>query len=525
MNFSPNILIVDDLEVNLMLLENILKKIKITPIRALSGEEALKKIEGVELALAILDVRMSGMDGYELAGKINENRQSQKVPIIFITANHLYDMEEFEGYKSGAVDYIYKPINYNILLSKINVFIDLFNQKNAIARNADLLEKSTVELTNLNTALQLSEEKYKTMLDASLDGIVLIRMNGVISEVSDIGLKLFGVENREDIVDKHFSEFVGKDEKGSVKEIIGKTTNDGVAQNIELLIRRQDQSLFLSEVSSTLIKGIEGEPVSFMISIRDISKRKEIETKQYHADRMVSLGEMAAGIAHEINQPLIIISMVTDKILYESGKSGIIDIEFFKNKSEIIFENITRIKNIIDHIRAFSSSHEEYLLTAFDINSSITNATSMFSAQFQHASIELNIKLEKNLSPILGNTYKFEQVLINLLNNAKDAVLEKKNKTREDFEMIIGIKSYWENQFIIVEITDNGIGIDNAELNNIILPFYTTKEEGKGTGLGLSISYQIIKEMNGSIEIISEKLIGTKIKLVLDTRKEIQNGK
>ena len=213
--------------------------------------------------------------------------------------------------------------------------------------------------------------------------------------------------------------------------------------------------------------------------------------------------------------------MVMDKILFESTKPDSVDVEFLKRKSDKIFENILRIRNIIDHIRAFSRSHDDYVLIAFDINSSIRNAISMISEQFKHLGINLNLQLEKQIPQISGNTYQFEQVIINLLVNAKDALIEKKTRLEEPFEMIVGIRSYQENQFIIVEITDNGIGIVNEDINNIILPFYTTKDEGKGTGLGLSICYQIIKEMNGTIEITSDRFHGTSVKLVLDIQKKI----
>jgi C4-dicarboxylate-specific signal transduction histidine kinase len=144
----------------------------------------------------------------------------------------------------------------------------------------------------------------------------------------------------------------------------------------------------------------------------------------------------------------------------------------------------------------------------------------MIAEQFKHLGISLNFQLEKQIPQIFGNTYQFEQVIINLLVNAKDAVIEMKSKQEESFEMIVGIRSYQENQFLIVEITDNGIGIVNEDINNIILPFYTTKDEGKGTGLGLSICYQIIKEMNGTIEIMSDRFLGTQIKLILDIQKK-----
>jgi C4-dicarboxylate-specific signal transduction histidine kinase len=106
------------------------------------------------------------------------------------------------------------------------------------------------------------------------------------------------------------------------------------------------------------------------------------------------------------------------------------------------------------------------------------------------------------------------------LTNAKDAVIEKKRIQEENFEMTVQIRTYLEDQFLIVEITDNGIGIGDDDIHNIFLPFYTTKEEGKGTGLGLSICYQIIKDMNGTIDITSDPLNGTKIRLIIEIQKK-----
>ncbi len=141
----------------------------------------------------------------------------------------------------------------------------------------------------------------------------------------------------------------------------------------------------------------------------------------------------------------------------------------------------------------------------------------MITEQFKHLGIILLLTLDRQIPSLVGNTYQFEQVIINLLINAKDAVIEKKNRQEEVDEMVIGIKTWQEHHLIIVEITDNGIGIGKEDLHNIMLPFFTTKEEGRGTGLGLSICYQIIKEMGGIIDITSDKVNGTKIKLIIDT--------
>lgn len=162
MNQPPNLLIVDDIKANLLLLRSITKKLELNLIEAISGNEALEKARGIELALAIIDVRMPEMDGYELAMKLNESRHVDKVPVIFLTANYFNEVEVFKGYDSGAVDYIIKPVNSRILLSKINIFLDLFNQKQTIKRNATQLKNSSEELKmSLDQLHQLTQHVEK----------------------------------------------------------------------------------------------------------------------------------------------------------------------------------------------------------------------------------------------------------------------------------------------------------------------------------------------------------------------------
>jgi C4-dicarboxylate-specific signal transduction histidine kinase len=147
----------------------------------------------------------------------------------------------------------------------------------------------------------------------------------------------------------------------------------------------------------------------------------------------------------------------------------------------------------------------------------------MVSEQFNHLAIYINLQLLENLPPILGNTIKFEQVIINLLSNAKDALLEKKEIEKAEFAMFILIKTYFEKQHVVIEVTDNGTGISKEDIDHIMLPFYTTKDSGKGTGLGLSISYQIIKDMDGIIEILDNEFLGTTFRISLKVKELIVN--
>ncbi|NQU52917.1 MAG: PAS domain S-box protein, partial [Bacteroidetes bacterium] len=374
----------------------------------------------------------------------------------------------------------------------------------------DITERKLAEL-----ALKISERKYRSMLNSSPDGILLINMKGIITEVSDIGLELIGTNSSLDLLGKHFFRFIPHKSKPILKEITDKTVNEGISQNIEMEINRKDGSLFLSEISSTLIQDSTSSPVSFMLTIRDISFRKQREKKLIHADRMASLGEMASGMAHEINQPLNTMSLIMDNMLFEAARNNDVRKDYLKKKSDKIFENITRIRNIIDHVRTFSQNHNDSILTSFDINLSINNATSMISEQFKHFAIKLDLQLEDNLPLIIGNTLQFEQVVVNMLLNAKDAVLEKKDSQSVPFDMLVGIKSFLDMHNLVIEISDNGTGISDEDIEHIMLPFYTTKDTGKGTGLGLSISYQILKEMNGTIEIRTEPPNGTTFKIII----------
>jgi PAS domain S-box-containing protein len=356
---------------------------------------------------------------------------------------------------------------------------------------------------------------YRLLLNASPEGIIIMDIEGRIKEISNITSGIFGITEKQEFIGKNIMDLFPNDEHERIQEVIKKTLNDGLAQNEEFVLHKANQTEFMSEISLTLIRDNDGRPSALMAIIRDISQRKKMEQQLIHNERMAGLGEMAAGIAHEINQPLNIMSLSFENILYELSLKKKIDEASLHNRSEKIFESLLRIEKIIDHIRDFSREQQDYILTLFDVNESIINAESVVAEQFRLKNIELvNILNEKN-SKVVGNTYKFEQVILNLLLNAKDALEEKEAISDQEFHKIIKIKTSEDEHNIFIEIVDNGVGIKPDELHKIMLPFYSTKEPGKGTGLGLSISFGIIKEMNGNIEVTSVFSSGTKTRIIL----------
>lgn len=642
---TSKILIVDDNTFYLKLLKTILNEVEAEIFMAGSGNEALELIQENDFALAILDIQMPDMDGFELAGHIRELNNRDLVPIIFLTAYFSDELQMFKGYNHGAIDYLTKPVNKIIFVSKVKIFLNLDQQKKSLMQSKASLQKSKLELENkqnelkmqnitlrhaqseteesrrkyiklydfaptgyftidkngtideinykggmllgdepgrlinrnfkefvsdemkiildeflidifngraengleiklkkkqnktiyvflqgaltdkkkkcllsmvditdrkeAQVALQESEELYHSLLKTSPDGIILIDLNGKITEASDIAMNLISASDTR-IEGMNFRNFVPRDSLKTYLNIYRKTLLEGMVQNHEIKLNRIDKTEFSGEISVSQIKGQNNSLKAFMVVIRNISERKLFEKQLRHSERMAGIGELATGMAHEINQPLNTISLIIDNIVFTLENQTLTE-EYLKTKINKIFDSINRVKKIIDHVRTFSRDQDDFSLADFNINQSIHNSVSMLAEQIINKDIKLSFNPDTSIPKIVGNVYRFEQVILNMLVNAKDAIEDKKNENDKNSTKRIDISTKIADKQIIVEITDNGTGIDAKIIDKVILPFFTTKAPGRGTGLGLSISYGIIKELGGDIEIKSNPKIGTSI--------------
>ena len=390
----------------------------------------------------------------------------------------------------------------------------------------DEIESVAVVITNSNE-LNKSEEaqkqldqKYQTLIAASPDSIITTNLQGTITSISDMGIGLYGTNDSSELIGTPFSSLVHSGDINIFNKILEIALCDGLIQNREILLKKKNKTIYSAEISAALIQDYNGAPSSYMIIIRDISQRKIIESELFHAKRLISLGEMASGIAHEIYQPINNIGLIVDKLLMDAANNNWQCEKVIRVKSDKIFENILRVQTIIDNIRSFSSTDNNYISSVISINKSIRNALLMFSEQCKHKSILLDFKAKYDNLLVTGNMYNFEQVILNLIKNSIDALEEKKRCSDSDFEMKILVESMCDQDWVIVSVEDNGIGISPENIEYIMHPFYTTKESGKGTGLGLSISYGIIKEMNGDIKIKSTLMKGTCVIITLPIKKK-----
>jgi signal transduction histidine kinase len=246
----------------------------------------------------------------------------------------------------------------------------------------------------------------------------------------------------------------------------------------------------------------------------EILRRQEVEqelesqrTKRMRSDRLRSLGEMAAGIAHELNQPLVGVRGLAEIVLLNigNGQKPLTDM-IQKNVSRIV-EQADRMVHIINHVRLFAREAGKVETSRVDLNEVVRSGIDILDAQFKAHGLMLETVFSTCLLPVLVNPYSVEEVILNMLSNSRDALDKKLQQSPEGFLPTIQISTQLVRTdaapVVRLIIKDNGIGIpfDNAE--KIFDPFFTTKDPDKGTGLGLSISKTIIEDFDGQIHFIS----------------------
>lgn len=238
----------------------------------------------------------------------------------------------------------------------------------------------------------------------------------------------------------------------------------------------------------------------------ETNKRMEHQKTMIEQSRLVSLGELAAGIAHELNQPLQCISFALENMKLNFQKRGYSE-EYFLERMGLILHDISRMSSVIDHIRVFSRKQTQNEYTKFDLNLTIDNTLKLISEQYANHNIEIKIETETPETWVYGNTYQIEQVILNLFSNAKDAIEDNPG------EKFIKLSLSQDASNFILIIENNGEQISEDIKEKLFLPFFTTKPAGKGTGLGLSIVYGIISEHNGTISLLETDNTSFKITL------------
>lgn len=268
-----------------------------------------------------------------------------------------------------------------------------------------------------------------------------------------------------------------------------------------------------------------------LVTTSDITKRLETEQQLIQASKLATLGEMATGVAHELNQPLSVIKTASSFFIKKIDKKQPLDIGTLNQMLKKIDSNIDRATRIINHMRQFARK-SNLSLEIIQVNNVLERALELFSQQLEVRGIDVIWELDKNLPLIQADSGRLEQVFINLFINARDAIEERwedvENKKIHTAHQLpdkkIYLRTRHDNQKVTIEFEDSGYGVAPEILEKVFEPFFTTKKVGKGTGLGLSISYNIVKECGGEIRVASGEEGGACFILVFPIADEKKAG-
>jgi len=264
-----------------------------------------------------------------------------------------------------------------------------------------------------------------------------------------------------------------------------------------------------------------GENDVLIATTTDISETVKKDTQLIQASKMTTLGLMAAGMAHEINQPLNVIQICADFFLKMLNKGQPVADEDLRTMANDIVANVQRATGIIRHVRDFARQ-SEVVKSKISINAPITDVFKVLGHQLKAHQIALDLDLTRDIPLILADHNRLEQVFINLVTNAIDAMDEKAElQEHKNLEKRLVIRTFSKEDKVIAIVEDNGIGMNEDVQQQFFEPFFTTKKIGKGTGLGVSISYGIVKDYDGTINVQSEPGQGTKFIL---TFPEVYHG-
>ncbi len=274
--------------------------------------------------------------------------------------------------------------------------------------------------------------------------------------------------------------------------------------------RWQTESGLVLDLSYYPVLNEERQLVAVTIILKDVTEKIKMEAQLVNSAKLAALGEMAAGVAHELNNPMTVIigtAQMLDRDLNEDARYDTAEV------LDDIINSGLRCKRIVQNLLTFSRQNQPPV-TDIDLNTEAERMLSMIQYQINRSQIRIVERFDTNLPRVTANGPQIQQVLTNFMINARDALgdVERKEKT---IEVATALRVEGDRRWAVLSVTDNGIGIAPENLSKIFTPFYTSKEATKGTGLGLSVSLGIAESHNGTIEVESRPGEGSTFSLVL----------
>ncbi|TFG99356.1 MAG: PAS domain S-box protein [Calditrichales bacterium] len=400
----------------------------------------------------------------------------------------------------------------------------------------------TLERKNAQNMILKSEEKYRSLFEKSKDVVFISTPENKIININPAGIELFGYASKEEFlqvdIDKQLY-FDMEDRKKYRREL----EKYGHVKDFELQLKKKDGSKITVLETSNAVYDEDNNVIAYQGIIRDVTSRRELELQLSRSQKIESIGLLAGGVAHDFNNIITAVKGYADLTMMTMDPEN----EYYDNFQGII-RAVQRAEDLTRQLLAFS--RKQIIETrVVDINNVITGLNKMLYKLIGE-DINLETVLSSGVDQIKADPGQLEQILVNMIINSRDAINQRTEQasekkitieTRNEFLDITYIANHpgcLVGDYVIICISDTGIGMDKDCQSKIFEPFFTTKERGKGTGLGLSTVYGIVKQNHGNIYVYSEVNKGTTFKIYwpktelaeaefqeIETEKKVVGGK
>ncbi|WP_432734948.1 PAS domain S-box protein [Maridesulfovibrio sp. FT414] len=387
-----------------------------------------------------------------------------------------------------------RPIHWIVYTSPIK------NRSGKIVAAMEMMIDIT-KRKELEVRLAASEQRYHAIFD-SIPGAVFV-LDAETLDVLNCNDPVEGMYgySRDEVLGSSILQFFREEERSDYAHLLKVKKEIGPCSQIT----RSGVPIYaVLRISPAEFDGTR----TLIITCSDVTKKLEAEQQLIQASKMTTLGEMASGVAHELNQPLAILKTISNLMLRKVSRGQPIGPEMLKEMAEGVDTHVNRASKIIDHMREFGRKSDLKTMPV-QVNDVLRRAFEFFSRQLTVRNISVEWNLNSHLPIIMADSNRLEQVVINLLINARDAIEEYwAGKVPLADDKKIYISTTFTDDKVIIDVCDTGPGIPETIQGRLFEPFFTTKDVGKGTGLGLSISYGIIKDYNGTIKASSREGMG-----------------
>jgi histidine kinase len=349
-------------------------------------------------------------------------------------------------------------------------------------------------MKRMEEKIRKSEEEYRSIFNnIPVPVFVLDRKSLKVLDCNDSVKDVYGFTKEEILQSSFLNLFEDAEHQNYALELRNSDTLNHARQ-----VTRDGRSIFVNiRVSPYEYMGRE----ALLVTTSDVIRMLMVKQQLIQVSKMATLGEMATGVAHELNQPLSVIKTASSFLQNKFTKGEKPRDSVLQSMVAEIDGHVDRASGIINHLREFGRKSEA-TREKIQVNAPLRRALEIFSQQLKLRQIEVVSEFGADLPPIMADANRLEQVFINLLINARDAIEEKHERSGDvTATQRISVKTSVQQDKVRVEVTDTGIGIPEVLLDRIFEPFFTTKQIGRGTGLGLSISYGIVQDYHGTIEV------------------------